>query len=243
MYFAVLPPLAAILLLGFVLARFLRLPAAFAPFVAVCTVSMLMLALGCLNLLWAGRWLLYLGIAAAGALAVWRAPKAFLQYLAAPGVWAFLLGAAALCLYFVWNDSFYSVWDEYSHWGPFFKNAFLADALHPYTPMKLNMVNQAYPQAATAFYYFFALAAPRFSEAHTYAALAVLLCAAAATLLAGCSWKRPVTAALGILCVPLFFVLFPYSDPYITVYQDTLLGAVFGGVLVLVLYSRRALPC
>ncbi|MFV0411740.1 MAG: hypothetical protein ACK5L3_00540 [Oscillospiraceae bacterium] len=233
MVLCLIPPLLAIVLLGYVLHSRGGVKAAFAPVLAICCIMLFLVFFGTLNLLFWGRIGLYLFIAAAGGYALVKKPRQLAAYLLSPGVLAFLFGAVALGAVYMANNSFFFMWDDMSHWGPFYKQVFSTNSLHQFTPYP--MVHQAYPQGATVFYYFFAWLAPAFSEAHAYVALGVLMCACAAALLESVQWKRPVLAVLSILMVPLFFVLFRYADPYITVYLDTALGAFFGVALVVIL--------
>lgn len=238
MFLPLLLPVAGVLLLGFALHRWLAVRAAFCPLAASGCLMLFMLLGGGLNLLAAARIVAYVAVFGLGIYSVWRAPRALLRYLAAPGVVAFMVGAVALCLFYSCNGSFYAGWDEFSHWGQSYKIVHLYDAIYQHTNLG-NLYHETYPQGTAVLYYFYALLSPRFIEADTFSVLGTLLCASAATLLVGASWRRPVVAVLGILGVPLFFVLFIYSDPYVSVYQDTLLGAVFGAALVMVVTAQK----
>lgn len=227
----------AILLLGFVPHQRFGVSPAFGPFLAICGILLWLIFCGGLNLLWLGRLLLYLIVFAVGLVLATKHRKAFWAYLTAPAVLAFLLGCLFLTVVYLWNDSFYFMWDDFSNWGPLYKNIFLTNRLHIHNT--LSVAHPAYPEGTTVLYYFTALFSPLFREAQTYASLGILLCGCACTLLHKVEWKTPLLSILGILCVPLFFVLFPYSDSYISVYLDTALGAFFGATLLLVMHTPR----
>lgn len=235
MIFTLIVGFVAVLLLAFVLHRRLQVAAALAPFLALCGIMLAMVFFGTLNALLPGRIVLYCLILFAAVWEIYQAPKTLAPFLLSPGVIAFVVSGVLLTSIYMVNDSFYYAWDEFSNWGPYYKNVYLSNSFHHFTG--LHMAHPAYPQAATGLYYFFVLFAPAFSEAHTYAVLGILLCACASCLLAKASWKHPVVAVAGILCVPVFFVLFPHTEPYITVLLDTVLGAVFGATLLVVLYT------
>lgn len=231
-------PLAAIILAGFILVQLLHVKPAYGPFLAICCIMLLGIITGTVRILWAGRIALYAAILIGGVWLCLRQHTAFKQYLLSPGIIAFAAGFIVLAGIYVIHGSFYSQWDEMSHWGPFFKSIFYHDSLHLYVAG--DMSHQTYPQGITVLYYFFALAAPAFNEAHTFVAIAAVLLACASAMLAPLSWQaRPVTCVLGVLAVPLFYVLFPYADPYISVYMDALLGAFFGAVLLLVFSNSK----
>ncbi|MDL2219709.1 hypothetical protein LJC04_05200 [Ruminococcaceae bacterium OttesenSCG-928-O06] len=237
MTISLLVPLVLLLLLGFFFHGRFALPAAFCPIASVSCVVLGLLLFGSLKLLVPGCFLLMAFVAAAG---IWQGvkhPKAIPAYLLNPGILSFLAGALVLILAYTLHGHFYTGWDEYSHWGPVFKDMYMQGAMHQYTGLEL--LHHAYPQGTALLYFFFSRFAPGFSEAQTYAAMGVWLAACSVTLCAGQSWKRPLPAALALLVTPLFFILFRYSEPYITVYVDTLLGAVFGAAMVVALYPGR----
>lgn len=230
-------PVATIALLGFVLSFVLRTRPAVGPFLAAVFIMGALVLFGTFNALAPARIALVLGTVIGSGLLLVRFPRRFRDYLCAPGVLAFLAASLFLSLIYTLHGSFYFQWDEFSHWGPFMKRIYETGTLHQF--QTLPMVHQSYPQGAIVFYYFTALLKPGFSEADTFVSVGLLLSASAACLLAKASWKAPVQAVLGILCVPLFFVLFPYSEPYYMLYMDTTLGAVFGAAILVVLSTSH----
>lgn len=236
MFFYLLIPVVLTAACGFLLTHKLGTAPAFGPFLSICTTVLFLMLAGICNLLFAGTIVWY--AACAAALAVYFAKerlagaKRFARYLLSPGVLGFLVWGLALCAIYIWNGSFYSQWDEYGFWGPYYKNIFESDSLLQFTPY--HFVHPTYPQAFALFYYFLSFFAPAFSEAHTFCAVGLIFTACAACLLGTTTWRhRPVASAFGFLMVPLFFALFPYADPYISVYTDVLCGAVFGACLIL----------
>lgn len=226
-------PLAAVLLLGYFFYQMLGIRQAFTPLIANSSILLFMLLLGGMGFLHEARLVGYVAILLLGGYAVGKNPRGFFGYLASPGVLAFLVGTVLLTAVYLVHGSFYSSWDEFSHWGQSFKLTYQEEALYQLTSYR-NLAHATYPHGMSVLYYFYALLAPGFSEAATFGVMGSMLTASAATLLGNTSWKKPVVSVLGCLSIPLFFILFPYSDPYINVYQDTLLGALFGAMLVLV---------
>ncbi len=233
-----LPPLICLLLFGFVLQKTLKIPSAAAPFLSCCSVVLLLIFGGIVNILPAARLIIYFAFAVSGLYFAYRHRKEFIRYLASPGIIAFAAGSIVLSAIYLTHDSFYFQWDEYSHWGPFYQHIFAFNSFHQFTPSQ--MIHQSYPQALTVLYYFFSLFSGKFVEAHTFVSLGIFLTACASMLLAPLRWKKPLPALLGVAIVPLFFILFPYSEPYITVYLDTALGAAFGACLLLTLFLNPA---
>lgn len=236
MSFGWLLSLAALLLLAFLFYEFGGVAPALAPFAALAALSLALLAFGLCNLLTAGTWLLWAAVCAGGGWAAVRRRQTFVRFLLAPGVLAFAAGSLVIGAIAALHGSFYSQWDEYSHWGPFFKLLYENGRLHLW--YDANVFHPSYPQAVQVFYYFVSRFAGAFRESDTFAAMGFYYSAAAAVLLHGLDWKKPLRSVLGICWAPLFFILFPAAWPYITVYQDALLGGVFGAAAVCALAVR-----
>ena len=236
MFFYILGPIILIVLTGFLISQLLQTAPAFGPFLSISTTTIVLMLAAICNCLFAGTVVWYLICLTALCLYFFKMRVSgfwqIVRYVLSPGVLSFFVFGIILCAIYVWNGSFYSQWDEYGFWGPYYKNLFESDALLQFTPYEF--IHPTYPQAFSLFFYYLSFFAPAFSEAHTFCAIGLILLSCAICLLGHLSWKEsPIASLFGCFMVPLFFVLFPYADPYISVYTDVLCGAVFGACLVL----------
>ena len=220
----------SVLLLAFVLKSKLNLDAAFTPIVSIEIISILLVVFGIMNVLKISAVVLIIATFAFGVFCIVKNWKSFLKFISSPAVIAFILGSVVLWTAYEIHDVFYWFYDEFTHWGPFFKGLFTNDCLHIYA--NHDMFHPTYPQAGQVFYYYLSQLSKTFQEPQTFVANGIIITAGVTAMLYGETWKKPLKSILGILCVPLFLALFPYCDAYITVYYDALLGTVFGATLI-----------
>ena len=219
-----------ILFWGWWLCRALRLPGGFGPILGVCLVMVWMQAVG-------GWWPGAVALLAGAAYTATRGHRQdFARYLVSPGVLGFLAGLVLLELAFALRAPRFQTWDEFSHWGVFFKNLFYGRRFAIWEPGR-SLEHQTYPQGGAALYGLFALLRRTYAERDVFLAMDVPLLAAGSALFAvvkpagriPCTLYRLAAAA----AVPLMLALFGPDTPYTTVYMDAAVGAVFAAGLAL----------
>ena len=125
----------------------LRTPVSFAPVLGVSFGMVFLQLAGVVRLLWPGAQLLYLG---AAVLLVRRPRKSWQQVLGSPAVLGFLAGALVLQLAWLMREPRFQTWDEFSHWGMFFKSVYHHHSLIQWTD--LTSAHNSYPQGIPALY-------------------------------------------------------------------------------------------
>lgn len=225
--------LAALLGWGAWLCRCLRAPAGFGPVLGLAFAMTAAQLLGSVRLLLPGAALLLAG----GLLLLCRSgPVALGRFLIAPGVLAFLTAAAAAQLLFALREPAFVTWDEFSHWGVFFKSVFYHGSLAQW-PAERPLVHQAYPQGLPALYALFRVLLPAYRERDVFLVTDLPLFAAAGAAFAVTVPQGRAAAVWHRLCAmaaaPLFFWLFELDTPYTTVYMDAPVAALFAAGLAL----------
>lgn len=113
--------LACLLFWGFWLCCKLRLPAGFAPLCGLCFCMVVLQLAGSCNQLWLGAQLLLVGAVLTLAQ---RRRHEILPQLLSPSVLAFCSAAGVLMAVFAIRQPEFQTWDEFSHWGIYFKSVF-----------------------------------------------------------------------------------------------------------------------
>ena len=233
LFLSMLPGLLALLLLAFLAREVLGVEDAQAPFIAACAAIVWLLVFALLHALPAGVIALYLLTLLGTAYLLLRRKR--LEALRAFGrsypVAFFAIGALAAALLAAALHPHFTVWDELSHWGPFYKLLFTTNALAFQSAQVSNLVHPSYPQGGMLFYYFLARPTRAFSEPVVYWSNAVLLLACVTSLTGRIGRGRRAQAVLAVCTLPVIFCLFVETYPYFSVYQDCVLGA-FGGALL-----------
>lgn len=219
----------------------LRTPVSFAPVLGVSFGMVFLQLAGVVRLLWPGAQLLSLG---AAVLLVRRPRKSWRQVLGSPAVLGFLAGVLVLQLAWLMREPRFQTWDEFSHWGMFFKSVYHHHSLIQWTD--LTSAHNSYPQGVPALYALTGLARSAYKERDVLFTAALPLLASSAALL---GWQPPregrglwLRRGLAVLGAPLLFWLFHWDTPYFTAYMDAPLGAVFGAALLLLLLAPAVTP-
>ena len=135
----------------------------------------------------------------------------------------------------------FQTWDEFSHWGIYFKSVFYQHRFAVWDTTR-SLARQAYPQGLPGLYALFALPAAQYREADVLFVTALPLAAAASALFAlpQVTARRPRIAYTVCACLaaPALFWLFAPDTPYTTAYMDAPVGALFAAALCVIL-----LPC
>ena len=231
-----------LLLWGFWLCGKLRLPAGFAPVTGISFVMIELQVFGSLHLLRAGMLLTLVGAALSLA---HRNPRALLEGLARPGVLAFLVGVVVFQIAYALREPRFQTWDEFSHWGIFFKSVFYDHQFALWQSAR-SLAHPAYPQGLPALYALFAPLLRDYAEGDVFFVVNLPLLAAGGALFdvtcfvgrrAGL-WHR----LCGCAAVPLLFWIFAPDTPYTTVYMDAPVGALFAAALVVGMMARTDEP-
>ena len=151
--------LACLLFWGFWLCCKLRLPAGFAPLCGLCFCMVVLQLAGSCNQLWLGVQLLLVGAVLTLAQ---RRRHEILPQLLSPGVLAFCSAAGVLMAVFAIRQPEFQTWDEFSHWGIYFKSVFYQHRFAVWDTTR-SLAHQAYPQGLPGLYALFALPAARAS--------------------------------------------------------------------------------
>lgn len=230
--------LACLLFWGFWLCCKLRLPAGFAPLCGLCFCMVVLQLAGSCNQLWLGAQLLLVGAVLTLAQ---RRRHEILPQLLSPGVLAFCSAAGVLMAVFAIRQPEFQTWDEFSHWGIYFKSVFYQHRFAVWDTTR-SLAHQAYPQGLPGLYALFALPAAQYREADVLFVTALPLAAAASALFAlpQVTARRPRIAYTVCACLaaPALFWLFAPDTPYTTAYMDAPVGALFAAALCVIL-----LPC
>ena len=222
--------LACLLFWGFWLCCKLRLPAGFAPLCGLCFCMVVLQLAGSCNQL----------VGAVLTLAQRRRHE-ILPQLLSPGVLAFCSAAGVLMAVFAIRQPEFQTWDEFSHWGIYFKSVFYQHRFAVWDTTR-SLAHQAYPQGLPGLYALFALPAAQYREADVLFVTVLPLAAAASALFAlpQVTARRPRIAYTVCACLaaPALFWLFAPDTPYTTAYMDAPVGALFAAALCVIL-----LPC
>ncbi|WP_270761142.1 hypothetical protein [Gemmiger qucibialis] len=230
--------LACLLFWGFWLCCKLRLPAGFAPLCGLCFCMVVLQLAGSCNQLWLGVQLLLVGAVLTLAQ---RRRHEILPQLLSPGVLAFCSAAGVLMAVFAIRQPEFQTWDEFSHWGIYFKSVFYQHRFAVWDTTR-SLAHQAYPQGLPGLYALFALPAAQYREADVLFVTALPLAAAASALFAlpQVTARRPRIAYTVCACLaaPALFWRFTPDTPYTTAYMDAPVGALFAAAFCVIL-----LPC
>ena len=233
-----------LLLWGFWLCCKLRLPTGFGPLAGIAFAMVALQLCGSVNLLWPGAQLLLVG--AALTLAHRKGPE-LLGYLLRPGVLAFVAGVAFFQIYFALREPRFQTWDEFSHWGMFFKSVFYDHQFALWQTAR-SLAHPAYPQGLPALYALFCQFLPRtYAERDVFFVVLLPLLAAGGALFELASPLSRRARVWHLLCAclaaPVLFGLFAPDTPYTTIYMDAPVGALFAaGLLVTLLPRPDGLP-
>lgn len=225
--------LAVIISIGYVLWSRVRIQKVITPFITICGIIAFELIMAGFDLLKIATIGVYGLIGVIVVYIIFKKQESrFLEYISSYEIILFSTSVIVLMVVFMIYPNYYQVWDEFSHWGPFLQNVKYYDCIHLFQNREL--VHQAYPQAMTVFYYFYAFTMPGFSENSSYIPIIIVLQSCALLLVGNQKKGNFFEKAFCFLTIPFFFLLFTYSNPYVTIYLDTVLGAIFGAILLLV---------
>ncbi|NLW78023.1 MAG: hypothetical protein GXY32_01245 [Ruminococcaceae bacterium] len=224
-----------------------RIPAGFAPLVAMCAVPLWFALFGMVGLLGLGSWLWYLLCAGLLALALlWRRKQNNYRALLSPGSLFFVLAALATLIFLAIRQPIISQWDEFSLWGTIVKLMKGSGELYTTAEMGWAWPATQLPTLPTIGYFTQVLG--DYAAWKIYAGYALLTLAVVAALMGQLSFKQyKIVVPLGVagLLVPWFFSvgaarIFYVKPIWLNSYADIPAGMLFGGVLLLYLGLREA---
>jgi len=217
-------------IIGFILYPVIRWKWSFsiAPFFGVLTIISFLYIFGLFGFLLGGVVFVFLCSIAFTLISVYEMRKEFnrvFDQLFVPSFFIFLI----LFVLFGYFSRFWTLysWDEFSHWGIFAKAMYFEDKF----PAQVDFVIvwPHYPPGMTIFHYYITKLVG-YSEKAVYFSQSVIILSAIMVLLKDIPWKK------GLLSVGI--ILFGYWSLYFwgykvnTIYQDGLLGVVFGAAFV-----------
>jgi hypothetical protein len=238
--------IGCLLLWGALLCLALRIPAGFGPILGVGFCMVVLQAFGAIGLLWPGSILFFAGAPLSAFLCCRSAEgRGHLRSaFCCTGVLAFTAACLLLEVIYLVQTPRFQTWDEFSHWGVFFKNVFYLHEFDIHTA-GVSFGHQSYPQGGMALYALFALFKRVYTERDVFfcTTLPLLACAAALFALPRAeSHYRPgriFTVLCAVLAVPLLFSCFVPDTPYTTAYMDAPVGALFAAALLLCFLPQR----
>jgi len=207
-------------------------PSAALPLFITSSAIAVLYAFSLAGLLLPGAWVLAgLGFALglAGLVRERKHPKDYFARLLEPGPAIFFF--LAVLLWLLLSGTYYSSWDEFSHWGFIAKEIVLRDAL---PPLESALRFKDYPPA-TALFQYYAVFFTGWSEGATSFAQSLVLLAAATALLQGSTWKQGLRLAAVISSAYLLLLVFNYKPQ--SLYVDHVLGFLFGASIASALLS------
>ena len=174
----------------------------------------------------AGIFLYALGIAIAYAIAVFRyGIKHFISFFTSSdfGESSIFILVVYLFIYITNYGSFFSDWDEFSHWGIFAKEMYRLDMLYCTSPV--TMAHQDYVPAISIFETLWCKLSFRYSDANAYRGIQMLQASMLLPMISSFSNRKSNTGLNRIVeyCVGIIMVfggLLFFGRIYHTVYQD-----------------------
>ena len=143
-----------------------------------------------------------------------------------------VLAILTLAFWFRFCDAKFYFYDEYSHWGIYFKEMVASNA---FWTAHTNAAHARYPPGTTLFQYFFcSLTGP--TEGKAYLAQFVLLLTPLLLLLEGIRWRQ-WPWLVGVMAL-LLLVLTNWTPGIRVLYTDHVLGCWFAGTLLSRFLSR-----
>lgn len=243
---------AALLVLSWLISRFLGVNGSVAPLLAISLVALYLSVAGVLDLLLPAGWALYLLVFGAGGAMLWRTRRKQQSpewgRLMQPGFLLFA-GAGLVLLAYLWfRQPVFSEWDEFSLWGTAAKLLKLNNRLYTMTEMGWPWTATQSP-ALFVFGYFCQFMGKSFQPWKVFWAYDIIMLACFAAVMAPLQPRhRRLTVSYGVLlpAVPfvftVFFRLVYLNTSYMTAYGDLISGVIFGGALAAYYALRRQNP-
>lgn len=229
-------PVVSVYMWGYVIYASLKekVKAAFMPLFATAGIGLFLLLCGYINTLFIGTAIaLALGLILFICCIV-KKRNIFINYTKDYGIIAYLILCTTIIVVYTSKDMCYHIWDEISHWGPFFKSIFYTDALPMYS--EYSMTHGSYTQYGPVLYYFFTFFLKEYNEPSAYAAVMIMMNASVVTMLYIVPRKRYILAVGVSIFAATFLAFFPQIYPYSTIYLDAWVG-VMGGSVIIFMYS------
>ena len=205
----------------------------YCPIVAMSVITIMMYVFGLNQQLRAGAIIVSL-IIVLNVFAVLKNSKQKInQFFSNPGIWFFICLSLLFIFYFHTSAITFDLWDEISHWGPFYKFTFYSRNFPVFYDS--NVMHAYYLQGATSLYFFFAWWMSAFSESLPYIVINMLVAAGLAPLFARIKLHNK-SLLFWLMIITLVSMSFLQTVfPYFSIYVDFLLGIIFGAGVIMVL--------
>lgn len=223
-------PMGSMVLWGYVLYMLFKeeINPSFMPMLSMLLLGMVLVIGGYLNLLKATSWIVFiLGFV----LFALKFKKDKVQeYYTNYGIITFIIMSVVVIVLYSYKPMNYHIWDEISHWGPFFKSIFEIDALPMYSAYE--MTHGMYTQICMVIYYYLSMFMSDFNEPSTYALVNIMVNTGAISLLASVC-KKKNALAIGVAVFALTFMSYVVELwPYSTIYFDAALATMAGSIII-----------
>lgn len=207
---------------------------AFMPMISISLIGLGLIVFGMLNLLYIGNIVLMSAIVIIFFVHVHRFRKKILTYAFDKATIYFCLMSLVIIFIYCNKNIEYHIWDEISHWGPFFKSIFINRKLPIY--VDIAFTHGGYTQFTSVIYFFFSFWLKEFNTPSTYAVMLIMITACNTTVLYVIPPKKYYVLFVNIITLSTYLALFPTLHPYSSIYMDALVG-VFGGGFIIFIYS------
>lgn len=246
-------PIISIIFWGGAVHRLLRINKAYIPFYGVTFVIAAQAIAGVLNVLYPAAWILliggpiiYIGLVLKDCV-YGRDDLEIGKCIAAPlatlSTICFLMACIMMAIIYTIQPPTFTVWDEFSHWGMFYKAVYYYHRIPIYVD-GFFFTHGVYPQAASSFYAYISLLQGQYAESDIFYTVNTLLFACASTLIVPLSeiydrYRSRITKGI-ILFAAMVITIAVYTginynyagSAYIHVYMDIPVGVLFGAILV-----------
>lgn len=237
--------LASVLAVSIFLVLKAKIPAPFAPLIALCAAPLWLTLWGLAGLLQLGGWLWYLLAAVLLVVAVeYKAGSNNYKKLASPAFVLFFAAALSAALYLAIRQPMLHEWDEFSLWGTGVKLMKVTGQMHTVAPMGWAWSATQTPTLLMTGYFaqiFGAFAAWKIYAGYAFLLLAVV--AAVVGTIPAASYSISVPVAFIGLLTPWAFAIYnrkyAATPVWLLSYGDIPAGMLLGGTLALYFGLRR----
>lgn len=161
--------------------------------------------------------------------------KNTIQLIITPGFIAFIL--LLVFVYIINISRFFTVWDEFSHWGVIIKEMVRLDKFHS-VPESILGVHKDYPPAIQLFQYFWIKITGSYTEPGTYRAIQIFTLCLFLPIFKNLHFKNLIK----FICFFAIILVIPSAlgiNLYNSIYTDVTIGVLFGYSLFCVVKMEK----
>ena len=231
-----------ILLLGYIICFHYDIHNDFGPILSISCIVVINVICGYLSILWISSCFLmafcYILFAVYNYIKIEKNKRIyfFIRYISSPGIIGYIFSFVLyLVVYTFIKEPQYVAWDDFMHWGMFYKNVFYFHNFDVWNNT-FSFVHQSYPQGGAALYSFFAVLQSDFHEKDVFISLNSLIFAATASIFAFIKVEKSKKRSILIYIMAISGVPFLYYQfmRYTMTYMDIPLGACFAAALCII---------